>query len=171
MGQGRSLRSSYGDKADVYLLWTASAACLAAGLFLPVITFTELIVRKSTYSILGGIADLHRHGEHVLAAVIFTFSVIFPVVKMLSILILWFAAIRPSDRRVLVGRLGMLGKWSMLDVYVIAMTVVIAKSSAFFKAEPEPGIYLFGASVALSMFTSARIERLSRGSSGRAEGG
>jgi paraquat-inducible protein A len=172
MGENRSLQSSHGFRADIYLLWTASTACLIAGLWLPVITFTELIFKKSTFSILGGIADLWQHGEYVLGAVIFIFSVVFPAAKLLSLLVLWFIPFNRTERGVMVHRLGTLGKWSMLDVYVVAMTIVIAKGSTLFKAEPEPGIYYFGASVVLSIFTSAVIERVSKkGPAARAEGG
>ncbi len=168
MGENQSLQSSCGYRADIYLLRAASTACLITRLSLPVITFTELIVKTSTYSILSGIGDLYHHGEYVLAAVIFLFSVIFPAVKMLALLALWFLPFSKNDRGAVVHRLGTLGKWSMLDVYVVAMTIVIAKGSSLFKAEPEAGIYYFGGSVVLSIFTSARIEKISKRAGARA---
>ena len=162
MSDKKSLHDGYGFRIDVYLLWIASAAALAAGLSFPVITFTEFFIRNSTYSILSGIRDLYKHGEVVLAAVIFVFSVIFPIVKLLALMLLWFVPINKNDRRAVIGRLGDLGKWSMLDVYVVASTIVIAKSSTLFKAEPKIGIYLFGTSVIFSILTSRWIERLSK---------
>jgi paraquat-inducible protein A len=162
MDDKHSLRSKYGLRADVTLLWLAAAAALAAGLTLPVITFKEFIVRKSVYTIFGGIWELYTHHDYALAAVIFIFSVVFPMVKLLSLAVIWFVPLGNKDRRTLVGRLSSMGKWSMLDVYVVAMTVVIAKSSALVKAVPEPGIYCFGVSVILSILVSARIERLSK---------
>lgn len=158
----KSLHASCGARIDVYLLWLASAGTLAAGLSLPVITLTELIFNKSTYSILSGIIELFQNKDHVLAAVIFVFSFVFPIVKLGSLLFLWFIAIDKNSRGVVVGWLGQLGKWSMLDVYIVAMTVIIAKSSVILKAEPEIGIYFFGASVILSILTSMRIEFLSK---------
>ena len=48
----------------------------------------------------------------------------------------------------------------MLDVFVIAVTIVVTKISRFAEAEPRLGIYFFGASILLTMFTTERIERL-----------
>ena len=55
---------------------------------------------------------------------------------------------------------GLLGKWSMLDVFVIAVTIVVTKISRFAEAEARLGIYFFGASILLTMFTTERIESL-----------
>ena len=56
--------------------------------------------------------------------------------------------------------LGSLGKWSMLDVFVVAMMVIITKISGFASAQPRIGIYFFGASVFLAMLTTERINFL-----------
>ena len=158
----RSLQSSCGVRMEVYLLWIAAVYTLAKGLSLPVITITELVFRKNTYSVLGGVIQLYNHKDYVLAAVIFIFSFLFPILKLLSLLFLWFMPVDPNARKTVVTWLGHLGKWSMLDVYVVALTILIAKSSTLLKAKPEMGIYYFGASVVLSILTSTQIERLSK---------
>ena len=158
----RSLQGACGFRVDVYLLWVASVAALTAGLSMPVITLTELVFRKNTYSVVGGVVALYNQKDYVLAAVIFIFSCVFPIVKLLSLLLLWFVPFDSDQRGKVVTWLGHLGKWSMLDVYVVALTIVIAKSSTLLKAKPELGIYYFGASVVLSILTSTRIERLSK---------
>ncbi|MFT5207666.1 MAG: paraquat-inducible protein A [Candidatus Omnitrophota bacterium] len=158
----KSLHNIYSIRIDVYLLWCIAAVTLIAGLTLPVITFTELIVKTSTFSILGGVKDLFKQGEHVLGLVIFIFSIAFPIIKLTTLLYLWFAEIKKVDRSSHLDKLGNLGKWSMLDVYVLAMTIVIAKSSAFMKAEPRMGIYFFGTSVMVSMLASMKIGSLSK---------
>ncbi len=158
----KSLYSIYGHRADVYALWTTAAATLITGLSLPVITFTELIFKKSTYSIISGVQSLFNGGEYVLAAVLFVFSVIFPILKLLTLLLLYFCGMDSKGRTKVVYRLSALGKWSMLDVYVVAMTIVIAKSSSLIKAQPRTGIYFFGVSVLLSIIVSSLIESLAK---------
>jgi paraquat-inducible protein A len=55
----------------------------------------------------------------------------------------------------------MLGKWSMLDVFVIAVTIVIVKvGGSFAKAEPRPGLYVFSLAVFLSMILTGRVHKL-----------
>lgn len=158
----KSLQENWGPRVDVYILWLASVATLTMGLSQPVITLTELVFKKNTYSIIGGVIELYNHKDYVLAAVIFIFSCLFPIVKLISLFLLWFVPFDPGQRGKVVTWLGHLGKWSMLDVYVVALTIVIAKSSSLLKAKPEMGIYFFGVSVVLSILTSTRIERLSK---------
>lgn len=162
MPSKKSLHGIYGNSLEVLALWIAAAITLLAGLCLPVIAFTELMVRKSSYSIISGAIELTQHGDYVLAIVIVLFSVVLPMVKLGGLAYLWFATIKTTDRKFFLTILGSLGKWSMLDVYVVALTVVIAKSSIFVKAEPQTGIYLFGLAVVLSIVLSLRMEHLSK---------
>ena len=55
---------------------------------------------KNTYSVMTGVVGLAKDGDYVLAAVIFFFSIVFPIGKLAALL---------------------LGKWSMLDVFVVAI--------------------------------------------------
>ncbi|MCA9395716.1 MAG: paraquat-inducible protein A [Candidatus Omnitrophica bacterium] len=162
MSNEQSLHKVCGFQPEIYLCWLASAAAFSFGLTLPVIKFTEMMIRKSSFSIISGAQELLKHGEYVLAGVIILFSVVFPIFKLLGLMYLWFATIEKKKRTSFLKILGSLGKWSMLDVYVVALTVVIAKSSLMAKAEPQIGIYLFGAAVVLSIIVSIRIEHLSK---------
>jgi len=50
-----------------------------------------------------------------------------------------------------------LGKWSFTDVMVVAILIVVAKSTGLAEAEAMPGLYFFSASVVL---TAAAVWRL-----------
>ena len=51
---------------------------------------------------------------------------------------------------------------SMLDVFIVAVIVVSAKSSFIASAQLRPGLYLFAASILLSMYAVHRIRRAAR---------
>jgi hypothetical protein len=51
-----------------------------------------------------------------------------------------------------------LGKWSMLDVLVLALLIFYAKATNLADATSMPGIYLFAAAVILTMIATAIIE-------------
>ena len=157
-----SLDKIHSKTWDVYALWVLSAVFLALGLYLPVITFQELIFKQSTFTIMTGITSLWDEKQFFLAMVIFVFSVVFPLVKLGGLAVLWFLPLMKNQRNRMIEMIGNLGKWSMLDVYVVAMTVIIAKSSALIKAKPQEGIYYFCASVALSIVLSLRIKYLAK---------
>ncbi len=63
-----------------------------------------------------------------------------------------------SERRILwFKRIEWLGKWSMLDVLVLALLVFYAKSTQFADAVALPGIYFFAGSVILTMIAYSLV--------------
>lgn len=78
----KSLWDHYPQHKDVPLLLAVSLSVLLAGLLLPLFKVTQLVVRREVYSILSGIGALMHEGEYFLGAILFLFSVIFPVVKL-----------------------------------------------------------------------------------------
>ena len=55
------------------------------------------------------------------------------------------------------------GKWSMLDVFVVAILVVAVKLGAIAHVEMRYGLYAFAGSVLITMFITARIVFLTGG--------
>ena len=55
-----------------------------------------------------------------------------------------------------------LGKWSMLDVFVVAILIVLVKLGPLAKIQPQQGVYWFAAAILLSMITSMYIDSLAR---------
>ncbi|OGX08929.1 MAG: hypothetical protein A2Z88_02045 [Omnitrophica WOR_2 bacterium GWA2_47_8] len=139
-----------------------SAVLLFFGLFLPVITLKELVFWTHTFSVLTGITSLFHEKQYFLGVIIFFFSIVFPIFKLAILAIIWFSKLVEEQRASFLYWLGVLGKWSMLDVFVIAVTIVVTKISTFAEAQAETGIYFFGGSILLAMLITERIERLLR---------
>ena len=160
-----SLREQHPGKIMIPIALACSALLLVLGLFLPIITLKELVFWKHTFSVLTGIQSLFQEGHFILGLIIFLFSVLFPITKLIVLFQIWFSRLDDKQRKFYVHWLGVLGKWSMLDVFVIAVTIVITKISSFAKAEPRVGLYLFGVSIVLAMIITETIDRLMRESS------
>lgn len=142
------------------LLLVLAGASLGFGLFLPVITLKELVFWQHTFSVVTGIESLFMEGHYILAAIIFLFSIIFPVFKLVILFAVWFIKLSNEQRISFIHLLNVTGKWSMLDVFVVAVTIVIAKISNFASATPEVGIYFFAFSIILAMAVTFMVERL-----------
>jgi len=145
---------------DVPLALFSSVVTLVLGLFLPVITLKELVFWQHTFSVLTGIVSLWDEKYYFLSLVILLFSIIFPFLKLVMLFFVWFKRMSDARRKNYLKWLATLGKWSMLDVFVVAMTIVIAKISRFASAEPRLGIYFFCFSIMVAIFVSTRIEKL-----------
>ena len=66
----------------------------------------------------------------------------------------------PTQRTVVLYWLGFLGKWSMLDVLLLALTLLAVKMKSLAEVEPRIGVYVFCAAIFLSMVATTRVEYL-----------
>lgn len=158
-GGRRSLSERYPRRVDIPLLILSSAVLLAFGLAMPVLTVRK-IWEVNTFSILAGIESLWQEKQRFLALVVFFFSVIFPIFKLCALAVLWVVELAEAQRNALIHGLLLLGKWSMLDVFIVAVIIVSVKLGVLASAKPEHGIYYFAASVMLSMIATSLLHRL-----------
>jgi len=150
----KSLQEQNPKRIDIVILIVLSIVLLIIGLTLPILTVRKLW-DSNTYSIITGIQNLWQEKYYVLAVVIFTFSIIFPIAKLISLSAVWFIRLKDEQRKGLVLLMEIFGKWSMLDVFVTAIFIVWIKLGALASAKPENGIYFFAASVLLTMILSS----------------
>lgn len=143
------------------LLLLAAALALLAGWLLPVMTVRTLFVFYDEVSILTGALRLLESGDYAIFVLIVLFTVVLPVGKLAVAWLAW-AWLSVDDLRVrrLLGWIETIGRWSMLDVFVAAMLVVVIKLSLISDVEIHAGLYVFIAAVILSMVAVRRIATL-----------
>ena len=135
------------------------AACLLlTGLLSPVITLTKFVLIENTFSVLSGVIELLKEGKLFLFLLIAGFSIVLPVLKLwiLYRLVSKSAAMEKSVRKLL-HWMHLYGKWSMLNVFVVAILVVAVKLGAIADVEMRFGLYAFAASVLLTMYVTSNI--------------
>lgn len=143
------------------LLIAAIALYLPANL-LPVMSVTSL-GRTEPSTILGGVVFLVEHGMIPIAGVVFVASVLVPVFKFLALGILLATTARasrwrPLERTRLWRLLEFVGRWSMVDVFVVALLVSLVDMGALATIEAGAGIAAFAATVVLTMLASASFD-------------
>ena len=121
---------------------------LALGLTMPLMNVSKLYFFDESPSLLDIIGSLWRSGDWVLALTVLLFSVILPVAK-LGVAQMAAAEI-PAASRALHRWVGLLSKWSMLDVLLVALVIFGAKTSGLATAIAQPGLWFFTASAILS---------------------
>ena len=145
------------------LNWTGHVL-LGLGLFGPCMTVTPrmepvqglanwlgLVGGPKTYSIVSGVRALLNGGNVGIGLVLLFFSVLFPVAKLVALRVC-IADARLGRSHALAARFG---KYSMVDVFVIALLVVTSKSyPGGTTVEIEWGIFAFAAAALLSMLVS-----------------
>lgn len=130
------------------------------GIFTPFLTLKKFFIFNETISLLNSIHILYTEGQIPLAIIVGLFSVVFPMLKLLLLVLIWFL-IRDNDKiKKWLHRVEVVGNWSMLDVFIIAITIVAIELSGLGHMKVEYGLYLFAASVLLTKITLAMIRRL-----------
>lgn len=152
----------------------AASISLVMGLITPILMVTihkeveyigDIVLSFESKSIMGSIMKLYDNGDFVVALVILLFSVIVPLLKVLSLLFMSIFMESTSIGNLagyLVNFFKMIGKWSMVDVFVVAVFLVYLTSNNadVSKAEIEVGLYFFLAYVLVSMVLSLSANRL-----------
>lgn len=122
------------------------------GVTLPVLHVVELFVFENAVSLPGIVFGLFEEGEMAIGIVVLIFTLILPPAKLLLGYGLWRfgAADGPAPHRG-IAWLDAIGKWTMLDVLVIAIVVATLKSSWIAEVTTAPGLYCFTASALLAV--------------------
>jgi paraquat-inducible protein A len=137
----------------------AALVLLALGLTLPVMSVDRFFVFTSAFSILESLEALYRANEYFLFAAVGLFSLVFPVAKLFACLALWcLVDTRGRAFHALLAWIEHLGRWSMLDVFLVAILLVMVRFAGVGRSRTEIGLYLFTAAVAVSIFTAQWIK-------------
>ncbi|MGD2074679.1 MAG: paraquat-inducible protein A [Gammaproteobacteria bacterium] len=143
------------------LLLVVTALLLAGGLVAPVVTLKKFVLVENTFSVLSGVVQLARDGQWFLFFIISGFSILLPMLKI-GVLYRLVSRCRASDDRMhrYLHWMHVYGKWSMLDVFIVAVLVVAVKLGAIASVEMRYGLYAFAGSVLLTMVITARVVKL-----------
>lgn len=132
--------------------------CLAVGLVSPILTLEKFFIIENTFSILSGLEQLLQEGRFFLFVIIALFSVVLPIVKLgVLFRLLSSQANNTKSLQRYLHLMHQYGKWSMLDVFVVALLVVAVKLGAVASVETHYGLYAFGCAVLLTMAITARV--------------
>jgi len=134
------------------LAWLLTSILLGIGFCSPMFTFTHFYFFNDTFSLINGIFHLAYQGEYILFALLLMFSIVMPIIKMLMLLYtINRTTVFSHVQQLRLNRLAKLSKWSMLDVYVIAILAVTVKLGMIATVSIHYGLIAFAISVTLSM--------------------
>ncbi len=134
---------------------------LCVGLVSPIITLNKFVLIENTFSVFSGVTQLLKEGQIFLFIIITGFSIVLPLLKVMVLTVLLSAKQDKAHKLDKYLRwMHLYGKWSMLDVFVVAVMVVAVKLGAVASVDMRYGLYLFAAAVILTMYVTARVVSL-----------
>jgi paraquat-inducible protein A len=139
------------------LLLTAAIVYIPANAY-PVMTFASLGSGEPS-TILGGVEELIAANMWPLALIVFVASILVPMLKLISMSYLLLSVRHRSQHRLKdrtrIYRLNeFVGRWSMVDVFVIAILVALVQLGSLASIVPGPGIIAFACVVVLTMIAA-----------------
>jgi paraquat-inducible protein A len=143
------------------LLITAAILYVPANVF-PVMTFSALGSGEPS-TILGGVKELIAANMWPLALIVFVASILVPVLKLLSMGYL-LLSLRARSRwrlrdRTLIFRVNeAVGRWSMVDVFVVSILVALVQLGSVARIIPDIGIAAFASVVVLTMIAAVSFD-------------
>lgn len=146
-------------------LIAALAAALAlnvAALRTPFMTLREFLHETVTYRLPEAVVLMWGQGLLLVAILIVAFSICFPFLKIGGLLVALLAPLPAASRKRLLALLGTLGRWSLLDVFVVMLLMVVASDQWAVSTTVHSGIFLFMGAIAIAMLSTEAMEAWQR---------
>jgi len=127
---------------------------------LPILRVESFAGTQSS-TILGGVIQFWQEEDYPVAVIIFVASVLIPVLKIIAIIWLCLAASsgwRPRGMTRLYRVTEFVGRWSMVDVFVVAILVGVVQLGSTISIHPGAGALSFAAVVVLTMFAAMSFD-------------
>jgi paraquat-inducible protein A len=145
-----------------WALLISAAICYLPANALPVLSTTAAGSTEAD-TILGGVVFLYTSGSWPLALLVLIASIMIPMGKIIALTYLLISIQRRSvgrnrDRTRLYRLVMIIGRWSMLDVFVDTFTVALVQLSPLMSVAPGPGIVFFAAVVVLTMLAAESLD-------------
>ena len=112
-------------------------------------------------TIVGGVIQFWQSGDYPVALIIFCASVCIPILKLLSITALCIVSQTgkyPRAMTKLYRVTEIIGRWSMVDVFVVAVLVGVVQLGGVMSIHPGPGVVPFAAVVVLTIFSAESFD-------------
>jgi paraquat-inducible protein A len=160
-GSAMHLRKTDSIQRTLALLITACILYIPANLY--PIMITDQLGQSEGSTIIGGVLLLIHHGSIPVALVIFIFSVMVPVGKLMSMFYLVWTVKRhspasPRQRTVMYQVTEFVGKWSMVDVFVVAILVALVHLGGLLAIRPGIAALSFAGVVIVTMIAAESFD-------------
>ena len=127
---------------------------------------TSSLFGSSDDTIISGVLFLWEDGSWYLALIVFVASILVPIAKMLALLVLLgsvqlrvtWSADRQARLSHLYRAIESIGRWSMLDIYVVALLATVVQLTALASVHAGPAAVAFGAVVVLTMLATESFD-------------
>ena len=130
-------------------------------------TITNSLFGEQQDTIMSGVIYFWKSSDYLVASVIFTASIFIPMLKLMILTFLLLAVRqqesnkkrwRPEQCAILYRVVEFIGRWSMIDVFVVSLLTALIQIQSLASISAGPGAVAFGAVVVLTMLASLSFD-------------
>ena len=145
-----------------WALVVAAAICYIPANMLPMMATTTFASAHAD-TIMGGVVYLFESGSWPLALIVLIASVMVPLGKLIALIYLLLSVQRRAPDRChqrarLYRMVEVIGRWSMLDVFVVTFTVALVQLQPLMAVQPGPAVLFFALVVVLTMIAAETFD-------------
>ncbi|HNY49019.1 MAG TPA: paraquat-inducible protein A [Smithella sp.] len=145
-----------------WALIIAALICYIPANLLPVMASTTMMSSEND-TIISGVVLLYKTGSWHLALIVLIASVVIPLAKIMALAFLLITIQRRSvkeqrERLQLYRLINFVGRWSMLDVFVVTFTVALIQLQPLMAVQPGTGVLFFASVVVLTLFAAESFD-------------
>lgn len=146
----------------VWAFWIVGLMC-----YVPANTYPMLVTRQlfatDESNIIGGAVELATHGAYGIAAIILIASVVIPLGKFWAIAFLAVSVrggqgVRTGRRLLMYEVVEYIGRWSMIDIFVVAILSALVQLQGLASITPGPAAFFFALSVIFTMLSAQAFD-------------
>ncbi len=146
----------------VWAWWFAGLICYIPANLTPMLE-TRTLISSDASTIIGGAMEIAHHGDMPIAIIVLVASVMIPVSKFLAVAYLALSLGRGTahsahGRQILYEVVEFIGRWSMIDVFVVAILSSLVQLSVVVSIQPGPAALTFALSVIFTMLSAQAFD-------------
>ena len=143
--------------------YTFAAICFMFPAYLLPMMVTGKMGKVEANTVFSGVVYFFVHGDYFVAIVIFTASILIPIVKVVGVIyLLLIYHFKAKEQRLtavtLYHILHFIGKWSMLDVFVVALMSSLVQYNFIAFAKPGPAVIPFALVVIFTILATKNFD-------------
>lgn len=124
---------------------------------------TSTLFERQQSTIVGGVVELFEYGSYGVALIVFVASVLIPIGKFVSVGYLTLAVrrnwqMRPHQRHMMLEVVEFIGRWSMIDVFVVAILSALVQLDTVATINPGVAAVSFALSVVFTMLAAQSLD-------------
>ena len=158
----KMLSRDFGSMQRVWAFWVVGLMCYIPANMYPMLK-TRTLFQVDESTIVGGAVELAHHGAYGIAFIILLASVAIPLAKFWAIAFLAVSVKRPNaeaqrSRHVMYEIVEYIGRWSMIDIFVVAILSSLVQLKTLATINPGPASMFFALSVIFTMLSAQAFD-------------